>query len=61
MEVLANRAGIPMPQRSWAPAEEQSVYPALAWAETFYRKELNGRGGGPAREYLKKRGLFQET
>jgi DNA primase len=61
VEVLAGRAGIPMPQRSWAPAEEQSVYPALAWAEALYHKELSGRGGGPAREYLKRRGLFQET
>lgn len=61
VEVLANRAGIPMPARTWAPAEEQSVYPVLAWAESVYRKELNGRSGGAAREYLKNRGLFQST
>jgi DNA primase len=61
VELLANRAGIPMPRRTWVPAEEQSVYPVLAWAESTYRKELNGKGGAAAREYLKGRGLFQTT
>jgi DNA primase len=59
-EVLAGAASIPLPQSGWSGPEEQSVYPALEWASSFYRRELAGKTGGPAREYLKKRGLGEK-
>ena len=61
IQLLAGKVGIPLPRPGWAPAEEQSVFPALEWAGSFYRTELAGRTGGPAREYLESRGLLPET
>lgn len=60
-ELLANAAGVPIPKSSWSGPEEQSVYPVLEWAAGFYRRELAGRTGGAAREYLERRGLSEET
>jgi DNA primase len=57
VEYLANRAGIPLPQKGWTGPEEESVYPPLEWTAEFFRRELSGRTGGPAREYLERRGL----
>jgi DNA primase len=62
VELLAGRAGIPLPPRGgFAPAEEQSVYPVLEWAATLYRRELDGRTGEAARAYLERRGIGRET
>lgn len=61
IQLLAGKTGIPLPRLGWAPSEEQSVFPVLEWAASFYRTELAGRTGGPAREYLQKRGLLPET
>ena len=61
IQLLAGKAGIPLPKTGWGPSEEQSVFPVLEWAASFYRTELAGRTGGPAREYLQKRGLSAET
>jgi DNA primase len=61
IQLLAGKAGIPLPRPGWAPAEEQSLFPALEWAATFYRSELAGRTGGPAREYLQRRGILPAT
>jgi DNA primase len=61
IQLLAGKAGITLPRSVWAPAEEQSVFPVLEWAASFYRTELAGRTGGAAREYLQKRGLLPET
>jgi len=60
-ETLANAAGVPIPRSSWSGPEEQSVYPVLEWAAGFYRKELQGRNGGAAREYLEARGVTPAT
>ncbi len=57
VEYLATRAGIPLPQKGWTGPEEESVYPPLEWTAEFFRRELAGRTGGPAREYLERRGL----
>ncbi len=57
VEYLAGRSGIPLPARGWTGPEEESVYPPLEWTATFFRRELKGREGGPAREYLERRGL----
>jgi DNA primase len=62
VEMLASRAGIPLPpRRGGIAAEEQSVYPVLEWAAGLYRRELNGKGGGEARAYLERRGVTRET
>ena len=61
VEMLANRAGIPLPRQGWAPADEQSVFPPLEWTAVQFQKQLAGVTGAPAREYLKRRGLNQET
>jgi DNA primase len=61
IQLLAGKAGVPLPRPGWAPAEEQSVFPALEWAASYYRNELAGRTGGPAREYLEKRGVLPAT
>jgi DNA primase len=61
VELLANGAGIPLPRRSWGPAEEQSLYPVLSWAASHFQRELAGRTGGAAREYLERRGLGKDT
>jgi DNA primase len=60
VELLAVKHGIPLPRASWQPAEEQSVYPPLEWSATYYQRELAGRTGGPAREYLERRGIARE-
>jgi len=57
VELLAGRAGIALPARGWTGPEEESVYPPLEWAATFYRRELKGRTGAAARAYLERRGL----
>ncbi len=57
VEYLATRAGIPLPQKGWTGPEEESVYPPLEWTAEFFRRELAGRTGGPARDYLASRGL----
>ena len=61
IELLAGKSGIPLPRAGWAPAEEPSVFPVLEWAASFYRGELAGRTGGPARDYLVRRGILPET
>jgi len=61
IQLLAGKAGIPLPRAGWGPSEEQSVFPVLEWAASFYQAELAGRTGGPAREYLVKRGFSPET
>jgi DNA primase len=61
IQLLAGKVGIPLPRAGWAPSEEQSVFPALEWAASFYRTELAGRTGRPARDYLQKRGILPET
>jgi DNA primase len=61
VDLLAGRAGIPLPKsRGWQP-EEESVFPVLEWAGQIYRRELQGRGGQAARDYLKQRGLGTEV
>ncbi len=61
VELLAGRAGIPLPKAAWSGPEEESVYPALEFAATLYRRELKGRTGGPARAYLERRGLGEDV
>jgi len=61
VEVLAARAGIPLPRRGWEGPREESVYPALEWAAGHYRKLLISPGGKPGRDYLTGRGIQEET
>ena len=57
VEHLAAKAGIPLPQKGWTGPEEESVYPPLEWAASFFRRELSGRTGEAARKYLERRAL----
>lgn len=59
MEVLARRSGIPLPASNWTGQTDESVYPVLEWAAQSYRRELSGKTGGPAREYLANRGISE--
>ncbi len=61
VELLAERAGIPIPKSTWSGPQEESVYPVLEWAAAHFRRELAGRTGSAARDYLARRGLGQET
>lgn len=64
LEVLAARAGVELPRRSFQRRQDEPVDPGfevLARAATFYAQQLRGPEGGPAREYLEDRGLSSET
>ena len=61
VELLAERAGIPLPRGGWSGPPQESVYPALEWAAGFYRKSLAGPTGAKARDYLDARGLGREV
>lgn len=66
LEILANRAGVPIPQRSARPAvagqDKTSLLEALLWAEgLFHHTLLKDDVAGPARAYLQERGFRSET
>lgn len=60
LELLAGRAGLPMPRRRTGGAPEESPYPALAWAAERYHAFLSGPEGATARRYLEERGMGTE-
>jgi len=59
MELLAERAGIPLPKQRWDKPEDESVYPVLAWAASEFQRHLNAPGGTKARAYLEGRALTE--
>jgi DNA primase len=65
VERLAEDAGLDVPKAS--PEERQraeaavSLYSVVEAASVYFEQELRGARGGPAREYLKARGLDDET
>lgn len=62
VEVLAGRAGVPLPQmRGAGSGDDESVYPALEGAAAHYHRALAGPTGSAAREYLNKRGLGDDV
>jgi len=59
---LAQRAGIALPERgSGRSAEDDPVFAANQMAVEFFQSSLKGSSGGPAREYVKDRGLGSEV
>lgn len=64
IEVLAKRAGIPLPrlERDAKRSEENDLlYAANEFASGFYQGALGSQGGKEARDYLVSRGLTPET
>ncbi|MEM6658767.1 MAG: CHC2 zinc finger domain-containing protein, partial [Pseudomonadota bacterium] len=61
VEILAREAGMPMPARDPQAQEKQDRRTQLAdvmeQAVQFYRLQLKTGAGGPARDYLSRRGL----
>ncbi|MDI6853622.1 MAG: DNA primase [Deltaproteobacteria bacterium] len=66
VEELARRYGIPLslrdlgPQGAKAGRKRQLFYDLHAQAAAFYRQNLEGPAGGPARDYLRRRNLTPE-
>ncbi len=62
---LAERQGIPIPQRGQYADEESKVrdvlYEMHELAHQVFRRALDSTGGGPAREYIDKREMSAET
>lgn len=67
VRLLARRAGIPWPERRLTPAEEarsrhrRRLLEALDLAAQAFAGWLAGPGGEPARAYLSRRGVSEET
>ena len=66
LEILATRAGVPIPKRSGRPTppgqEKTALLEALLWAEgLFHSTLLNDETANPARTYLAERGFTSET
>ncbi len=64
LEVLAARAGVELPRRSFQGRKDEPEDPGfevLARAANFYAQQLSGPEGAPALEYLEARGLSAET
>ena len=64
VEELARRAGLEVPYDQAAKQEIQqarTLTDALDFASRFYQSELNGQQGAFARDYLKQRGLDENT
>lgn len=66
LEILAQRAGIPLTRaqqkiRKGSAQDKQTLYAACNWAEQqFHQLLLKSDGGSLAREYLAERGITQE-
>ncbi len=59
---LAQRAGVALPERgSDRMAQDDPVFAANQMAVDFFRSSLAGTSGGPAREYVKGRGLSSDV
>jgi DNA primase len=65
IEQLASRAGLKVPRASGSARREDEERTLLMKlhdeASAYYRGQLREKSGAPAREYLKKRGLTDET
>jgi DNA primase len=63
LRILANMAGVELPERRDPHADDQSrrLYSILERAQTYYQGLLWGSSGGRARSYLSGRGLADET
>jgi len=67
LQVLAERAGVRLPEREETPAqrrarrERERILEALEWAARFYQHQLRAEGGAAARAYLERRGLDAAT
>ncbi|MEE8469439.1 MAG: CHC2 zinc finger domain-containing protein, partial [Planctomycetota bacterium] len=63
LELLAARAGVELPRRRGRgePADGDPGLAALAAADAFFQAELAGSGGRAAREYLRQRGVTDNT
>ncbi|MGE5673901.1 MAG: DNA primase, partial [Mycobacterium leprae] len=64
---LAKRAGLSLPKEDRTPAEEEAyqerrrMYDALEYATRFYQHQLQSPAGQAGMEYLKKRGISDES
>lgn len=68
LEEAAEVTGIPLPakgavdpERERKREERKRLIDLMEEAQRFFREQLDGPRGGPAREYLEKRGLSRET
>jgi DNA primase len=63
LRILADMAGVTLPERRTPEAEEQyrRIYAILERAQTYYAGLLWGSSGERARAYLERRGLSEET
>jgi DNA primase len=66
LELLANRANVPIPKRTGRPTppgqEKTALLEALLWAEgLFHHTLLNDGSAAPARAYLAERGFTAQT
>ncbi len=64
VELVARRAGIALPERqadSRESAEREKIEKINAWAAKRFAEALAGRLGEPGRDYLRRRGISEET
>lgn len=68
LELLAERAGIPVPERGGSPEEarlweagKKLLYRLNEFAAKFFEGQLAGPAGAAAREYLERRGISRES